>query len=58
MRSYKGAKWIGMSLSNDDRMGDDSVIECVNENGEVKVYSSWTQINDGDYLAIREGAVS
>jgi hypothetical protein len=59
MRSYKGAKYIAMALSKDDRMGDDSVMECVKEGDQVKVYSSWTEVKNGDYYAaVRDGAVS
>lgn len=47
-----------MGLSLDKRMGDDSVLECVNENGELKVYSSWTEAKNRKYNAFREGIVS
>lgn len=31
-----------MALSTDSRMGDDSVMECVPENGAIRAYASWT----------------
>lgn len=36
------AKWAGLGLSTDATMGDDSVLECVNEGNGVKAYLSWT----------------
>uniref|UniRef100_A0A6P7FZ92 Uncharacterized protein LOC114335754 n=1 Tax=Diabrotica virgifera virgifera TaxID=50390 RepID=A0A6P7FZ92_DIAVI len=35
-------KWAGVGLSLDDKMGDDSVIECVNDGNGVKAYMSFT----------------
>lgn len=34
--------YVAVALSNDDKMGDDSVMECVPENGRVHAYTSWT----------------
>lgn len=35
------AKYIAYGLSDDDKMGDDSVVECVKEsNGQIKAYMS------------------
>lgn len=60
MRSYKGAAYIAMALSSDNKMGQDSVMECVKNKrtGKVELYSSWTEIVGGDYKATRDGAVS
>lgn len=58
MISWKNAAFIAMALSNDNRMGDDSVLECVKENGELKLYSSWTAVKNRRYSATREGVVS
>lgn len=33
---------MAVALSMDDKMGDDSVMECVPEQGTVKAYTSWT----------------
>lgn len=38
-------------------MGDDSVIECINEVGAVKAYASYTTVGD-KYDAQRAGVVS
>lgn len=42
-----GANFVGFALSYDDRMGRDSAIECVNENGVVRAYTSFTNVIDG-----------
>lgn len=34
--------YVAMALSMDDRMGADSVMECVPEQGVVRAYTSWT----------------
>jgi hypothetical protein len=36
-------------------MGDDSVVECVYENGRINAYTSWT---NGKTESTREGVVS
>lgn len=46
-----------MGLSTDKEMGDDSVMECVKEGDEIKVYSSWTTVG-ANYASVREGIVS
>lgn len=38
---------MGFALSFDDRMGRDSVIECVNERGDIRAYTSFTNVVDG-----------
>lgn len=42
-----------MGLSTDGKMGDDSVIECVPEQGTVNAYASWTF--SGPYGVSRQG---
>lgn len=37
--------WVGVGLSDDAKMGDDSVVECVKENGRINAFMSWTGIN-------------
>ncbi|XP_055603210.1 putative ferric-chelate reductase 1 homolog isoform X2 [Uranotaenia lowii] len=49
----KRPAYIAVGLSMDDRMGDDSVIECVPEQGTVNAYASWTFA--GPYGVSREG---
>lgn len=36
-----------MALSDDNRMGDDSVIECVNNQGEVEAFTSYNEGHEG-----------
>ncbi|KAJ8673430.1 hypothetical protein QAD02_004692, partial [Eretmocerus hayati] len=38
------AKYVAIGLSDDDKMGDDSVVECVNNNEQISLHMSW---NDG-----------
>ncbi|KAG5873692.1 hypothetical protein JTB14_016859 [Gonioctena quinquepunctata] len=43
MKAGGNAAWVGVGLSDDNKMGDDSVIECVKlPNGQVDAYMSWT----------------
>ncbi|CAH0714862.1 unnamed protein product, partial [Brenthis ino] len=35
-------KYIATALSLDNKMGDDSAMECVNDNGRIKLFTSWT----------------
>ncbi|XP_022913819.1 putative ferric-chelate reductase 1 homolog [Onthophagus taurus] len=43
LKSHNTASWVGVGLSQDDKMGDDSVIECVKDSsGGVQAYMSWT----------------
>ncbi|XP_058458577.1 putative ferric-chelate reductase 1 homolog isoform X2 [Malaya genurostris] len=50
---YNRPAYIAVGLSNDAKMGDDSVIECVPEQGTIKAYSSWTFA--GPYGVSRQG---
>lgn len=36
------AAWVGVGLSDDNLMGDDSVIECAKDNDGPHAYMSWT----------------
>lgn len=45
--------YIAVGLSNDAKMGDDSVVECVPEQGTVNAYASWTSA--GPYGVSRQG---
>lgn len=47
---------MAVALSMDDKMGDDSVMECVPEQGTVKAYTSWTS-GMPNYGASREQVV-
>ncbi|CRL00019.1 CLUMA_CG013306, isoform A [Clunio marinus] len=55
MRSTKSAAYVALGLSDDEKMGKDSVVECVNESGSVKAYTSWTIVSNGKFDAPRTG---
>lgn len=55
MHSEPKAAYIATGLSFDRKMGDDSVMECVKEGNEVKIYSSYTIRESGTFDAIRYG---
>ncbi|KAG5873690.1 hypothetical protein JTB14_016858 [Gonioctena quinquepunctata] len=42
MKANENAAWVGVGLSQDEKMGDDSVIECVRSGSGVAHYMSWT----------------
>lgn len=42
LKAHSNAAWVGVGLSDDEKMGDDSVIECVKKNNGVSAYMSWT----------------
>lgn len=50
---YNRPAYVAVALSNDAKMGDDSVIECVPEQGTVNAYASWTFA--GPYGVSRQG---
>lgn len=50
---YNRPAYVAVGLSNDAKMGDDSVIECVPEQGTVNAYTSWTF--SGPYGVSRKG---
>ncbi|XP_058054768.1 putative ferric-chelate reductase 1 homolog isoform X2 [Anopheles bellator] len=50
---YNSPAYVAVGLSDDAKMGDDSVIECVPEQGVVNAYASWTAT--GPYSATRTG---
>lgn len=47
------ASYVALGLSDDNKMGKDSVIECVNEAGSIKAYASWTEVALGKFDAPR-----
>jgi DOMON domain len=53
---YKNPAYVALGFSHDAQMGEDSVIECVPENGRVNIYSSWTSVTP--YSALRDNVVS
>lgn len=42
LKAPKDAKYVAVGLSDDDKMGDDSVVECVREGVGAKIYMSRT----------------
>ncbi|XP_066143030.1 putative ferric-chelate reductase 1 homolog [Euwallacea fornicatus] len=42
LKAEPSAAWVGVGLSEDDKMGDDSVIECVKRGNTVAAYMSYT----------------
>ncbi|XP_056640678.1 putative ferric-chelate reductase 1 homolog [Diorhabda sublineata] len=51
MKADGNAGWVGVGLSDDSKMGDDSVIECVKDGNRLRTYMSWT--NNRPYGATR-----
>lgn len=51
------AAYVALGLSDDDKMGDDAVIECVPEQGTVRAFTSWTS-GPPNYGADRQVVVS
>ncbi|CAG9761930.1 unnamed protein product [Ceutorhynchus assimilis] len=43
LKAESGAAWVGVGLSDDDRMGDDSVIECVKRGNGIAAFMSYTK---------------
>ncbi|XP_012272303.1 putative ferric-chelate reductase 1 homolog [Orussus abietinus] len=37
----RGSKYVAVGLSDDSKMGQDSVVECVNDDGRIGLYMSW-----------------
>lgn len=42
MKATGNAGWVGVGLSDDEKMGEDSVIECAKRGSSVAAYMSWT----------------
>ncbi|XP_048487412.1 putative ferric-chelate reductase 1 homolog [Plutella xylostella] len=48
-------KYVGAGLSKDNKMGDDSAMECVrNDNGRVSLFTSWTYPKVEPYVNRKE----
>ncbi|KAL8582083.1 hypothetical protein ACOMHN_004003 [Nucella lapillus] len=50
--------WIALGFSKDQEMGDDSVTECIMNNGEVEVKQSYNHGLDNKYLDNKHAALS
>lgn len=44
-------KYVAAGLSMDNKMGDDSAMECVNDNGRIKLFASWTYPKAEPYVS-------
>lgn len=55
MKSRKNAGYVALGLSDDDKMGRDSVVECISQSGSVKAFTSWTVVANGKFDAPRTG---
>ncbi|XP_070501842.1 putative ferric-chelate reductase 1 homolog [Chironomus tepperi] len=55
MRSPPRAAYIATGLSSDDKMGDDSVVECIYDSGSVRAMVSHTIVANGKFDAPRSG---
>lgn len=53
MQSASHAAYIAMALSNDGLMGDDAVIECVNDDGIIRAFASLTEVSPLPYASNR-----
>lgn len=42
IKATNNAAWVGVGLSDDAKMGDDSVIECAKKGSGVSAYMSYT----------------
>ncbi|XP_025160068.1 putative ferric-chelate reductase 1 homolog isoform X3 [Harpegnathos saltator] len=51
------ARYVAVGLSDDKNMGDDSVVECANEDGEIALHMSWNSGKSNKRHATPEGAV-
>lgn len=47
-------KYVAAGLSMDKNMGDDSAMECVQNNGRINLYSSWTYPKDEPYVSRKD----
>lgn len=46
----KAVAYVATALSTDSRMGEDSVVECVQRDGTVNMYTSFTENDYGGAL--------
>ncbi|XP_011865785.1 PREDICTED: putative ferric-chelate reductase 1 homolog [Vollenhovia emeryi] len=57
MQARRDAKYVAVGLSDDKNMGEDSVVECTNENGEIALHTSWNSGKRNTRYRMSEGAV-
>lgn len=58
LKSARNAGYVALGLSDDDKMGRDSVVECLSESGSIKAYTSMTVVGNGKFDSPRTGIVS
>ncbi|CAG5118787.1 unnamed protein product [Candidula unifasciata] len=56
--SSSADQWIALGLSRDTIMGDDSVLECVAEDGQVHVRTSYNNGQANEYPGDKSAAIS
>ncbi|KAK0181743.1 hypothetical protein PV327_003999 [Microctonus hyperodae] len=54
----KNGKYIAVGLSEDNRMGDDSVVECENRGGQMEIHMSWNKGKSNSRIPTPVGAIS
>ncbi|XP_017875392.1 putative ferric-chelate reductase 1 homolog [Ceratina calcarata] len=57
LQARDNSKYVAVGLSDDSKMGDDSVVECTNENGEIGLHMSWNTGKKNTRQPMQEGAV-
>ncbi|KAG8041873.1 hypothetical protein G9C98_007177 [Cotesia typhae] len=49
------SKFVAVGLSEDNKMGEDSVVECVDNNGRVEIHMSWNKGKSNSRIAALSG---
>ncbi|XP_032675276.1 putative ferric-chelate reductase 1 homolog isoform X2 [Odontomachus brunneus] len=57
LQAQRNARYVAVGLSDDKNMGDDSVVECTNEGGEIALHMSWNSGKRNTRHMTPEGAV-
>lgn len=50
--SVDGVGYVSLALSRDHLMGEDSVMECIQEDGVVRAYTSWNNRRSNTRAAV------
>ncbi|XP_053985037.1 putative ferric-chelate reductase 1 homolog isoform X1 [Hylaeus volcanicus] len=53
----RDSMYVAVGLSDDSKMGDDSVVECTNERGEIGLHMSWNSGKRNTRKPMQDGAV-
>ncbi|XP_015126559.1 putative ferric-chelate reductase 1 homolog [Diachasma alloeum] len=54
----EGGKYVAVGLSEDAKMGDDSVVECVENSGKIFIHHSWNTGHKNDRLPSQSGILN